>query len=81
MPRLQTTADRRRETIHPRRPRTAQAALYMCPLNAIRLNPEFKAEYQAMIRAGTAKVAIVAIMRKLATPSIRDRRKWSPTTP
>lgn len=53
----------------------------MCPLNAIRLNPEFKAEYQAMIRAGTAKVAIVAIMRKLATPSIRDRRKWSPTTP
>jgi transposase len=57
----------------------------MPALNAIRLNPEFKAKYQAMIRAGKpAKVAIVAIMRKLlilANALTRDKRKWSPTTP
>ena len=37
----------------------------MPALNAIRLNPEFKAKYEAMVKAGKpAKVAIVAIMRK-----------------
>jgi transposase len=66
---------------HPR----ARQALYMPALNAIRLNPEFKAKYQAMVKAGKpAKVAIVAITRKLlilANALIRDRRKWAPTNP
>ena len=59
--------------------------LSTCPLNAIRLNPEFKAKYEAMVKAGKpAKVAIVAIMRKLlilANALIRDRRKWAPANP
>ena len=38
----------------------------MPALNAIRLNPEFKAKYEAMVKAGKpAKVDIVPIMRKL----------------
>ena len=53
-------------------------------LNAIQFNPEFKAKYEAMIKAGKpAKVAIVAIMRKLlilANALIRDQRKWPPLT-
>ena len=57
----------------------------MPALNAIRLNPEFKAKYQAMVKAGKpAKVAIVATMRKLlilANALIRDRRKWVPANP
>ena len=57
----------------------------MPALNAIRCNPEFKAKYQAMIKAGKpAKVAIVAIMRKLlilANALIRDQRKWTPANP
>jgi transposase len=60
------------------RPRARQA-LYMPALNAIRLNPEFKAKCEAMAKAGKpAKVAVVAIMRKLlilANALIRDRRK------
>jgi transposase len=63
----------------------ARQALYMPALNAIRLNPEFKAKYQAMVKAGKpAKVAIVAIMRKLiilANALIRDQRKWAPANP
>ena len=51
----------------------------------IRLNPEFKAKYEAMVKAGKpAKVAIVAIMRKLlilANALIRDQRKWAPANP
>src|SRR5271166_2509413 len=40
------------------RPRARQA-LYMPALNAIRFNPEFKAKYEAMVKAGKpAKVAI-----------------------
>src|ERR1700729_1403659 len=62
------------------RPRARQA-LYMPALNANRLNPEFKAKYEAMVKAGKpAKVAIVAIMRKLlilANALIRDPRKWA----
>jgi hypothetical protein len=54
----------------------------MPALNAIRLNPEFKAEYEAMIKAGKpAKVAIVAITRKLlilANALIRNQLKWPP---
>jgi transposase len=44
-----------------------------------------QAKYQAMVKAGKpAKVAIVAIMRKLlilANALIRDQRKWSPPSP
>ena len=51
----------------------------MSALNALRLNPEFEAKYEAMVKAGKpAKVAIVGIMRKLlilANALIRDRRK------
>ena len=66
------------------RPRARQA-LYMPALNAVRFNPEFKAKYEAFVKAGKpAKVAIVAIMRKLlilANALIRDRRKWAPANP
>ena len=41
-------------------------ALYMPAMVAMRFNPDLKAKYDAMIKAGKhAKVAIVAIMRKL----------------
>ena len=57
----------------------------MPALNAIRCNPELKTKYQAMIKAGKpAKVAIVAIMRKLlilANALIRGQRKWAPAAP
>jgi len=57
----------------------------MPALNAIRLNPEFKAKYEAMVKAGKpAKVAIVAIMRKLlilANALIRGQRKRGPHRP
>jgi transposase len=63
----------------------ARKALYMAALNAIRFNPQSKAKYQAMIKAGKpAKVAIVAVMRKLiilANALLRDKRKWSPAAP
>jgi transposase len=71
----------------------ARKALYMAALNAIRFNPQSKAKYQAMIKAGyqamikagkPAKVAIVAVMRKLiilANALLRDKRKWSPAAP
>jgi hypothetical protein len=66
------------------RPR-AKRALYMPALNAIRCNPEFKAKYEAMIKAGKpTKVAIVAIKRKLlilANALIRGQRKWAPAAP
>jgi len=73
-----------RRSIRGGRPR-ARRALYMPALNAIRFNPEFKAKYQAMIKAGKPpKVAIVAVMRKLfilANALIRDQRKWTPEAP
>jgi transposase len=63
----------------------ARKALTMAALNAIRFNPQSKAKHQAMIKAGKpAKVAIVAVMRKLiilANALLRDKRKWSPETP
>lgn len=56
-------------------------AIYMPALVAIRFNPPLKAKYDALCRAGKpAKVAIVAIMRKLviiANALIRDNRKWT----
>ena len=41
-------------------------ALYMPALVAMRFNPDLKAKYQAMIKAGKPpKVALTALMRKL----------------
>ena len=45
------TARRRKRSIRGGRPRARQA-LYMPALDAIRLNPEFKAKYEAMVKAG-----------------------------
>ena len=60
----------------------ARKALYMPAINAIRPKGPFSQKYQAMIKAGKpAKVAIVAIMRKmlnLANALLRDRRTWTP---
>lgn len=57
----------------------------MAALSAIRFNPQLKTKYDALINAGKpAKVALVAVMRKLlilANPLIRDNRKWAPTAP
>jgi transposase len=57
-------------------------ALYMPALVAIRFNPPLKAKYLALRAAGKpAKVAIVAIMRKLlilANALLRDQRMWTP---
>ena len=55
-------------------------ALYMPALVAMRHNPDFKAKYQAMIKAGKPpKVAITALMRKLielANALIKADRTW-----
>lgn len=57
-------------------------ALYMPALVAIRFNPDMKAKYQAFIAAGKpAKVAITAIMRKLAILAnalLRRGTTWQP---
>jgi transposase len=57
-------------------------ALYMPALVAIRFNPPLKAKYLALRKAGKpAKVAIVAVMRKLivlANALLRDQRMWTP---
>ena len=57
-------------------------ALYMPALVAIRFNPDMKARYERLRKAGKpAKVAITAVMRKLlelANTLIRDDRKWAP---
>ncbi len=59
-------------------------ALYMPALVAIRFNDELAAKYKTMIDAGKpAKVAIVAVMRKLiitANALLRDERKWQNNT-
>jgi transposase len=53
----------------------------MPALVAIRFNPPLKATYLALRAAGKpAKVAIVAIMRRLvviANTLLRDHRKWT----
>ena len=55
-------------------------ALYMPALVAMRFNPDLKAKYQAMIKAGKPpKVALTALMRKLielANALIKADRKW-----
>ncbi|AGI73690.1 putative IS110 family transposase [Octadecabacter arcticus 238] len=55
-------------------------ALYMPALVAMRHNPDFKAKYQALIKAGKPpKVAITALMRKLielANALIKADRNW-----
>jgi transposase len=60
-------------------------ALYMPALTAITHHPEYSVKYKALIKAGKpAKVALVAIMRKLlllANALLRDKRKWSPEAP
>lgn len=60
-------------------------ALYMPALTAARFNPDLKAVYDRLRAAGKpAKVALVAVMRKLlilANALIRDDREWSPNAP
>ena len=55
-------------------------ALYMPALVAMRFNPDLKAKYQAMIKAGKPpKVALTALMRKLielANALIKANRIW-----
>ena len=57
----------------------------MAALSAIRFNPQLKIKYETLIKAGKpAKVALVAVMRKLiilANALIRDNRKWTPKAP
>lgn len=57
-------------------------ALYMPALVAMRFNPDLKAKYSALREAGKpAKVAIVALMRKLIETGnalIKNDRFWSP---
>jgi transposase len=57
-------------------------ALYMPALVAIRFNADMKAKYQALIAAGKPpKVAITAIMRKLAILAnalLRKQQNWAP---
>ena len=59
-------------------------ALYMPALVAMRCNPDLKAKYEALRAAGKpAKVAIVAIMRKLvetANALVKADRIWVPKT-
>jgi transposase len=56
-------------------------ALYMPALVAIRFNHQLKEKYEALRQTGKpAKVAIVAVMRKIviiANALIRDNRKWT----
>lgn len=59
-------------------------ALYMPALVAMRYNPELKAKYETLRAVGKpAKVAIVAVMRKLiemANALVKADRKWTPKT-
>ncbi len=59
-------------------------ALYMSALVAIRHNPEMVLQYTKLKTKGKpAKVAIVAIMRKIiiiANTLVKEDRKWSPKT-
>jgi transposase len=60
-----------------------RTALYMAALSAVKFYPACKAKYDAMIKAGKlAKVALVAVMRKLlivANALLRDKRQWTPS--
>src|ERR1700677_220035 len=59
-------------------------ALYMPALVAARFNPDMKAKYALLIKAGKpAKVALTAIMRKLvvlANVLLKANRPWTPKT-
>ena len=59
-------------------------ALYMPAVVAMRFNPDLKAKYDQLRAVGKpAKVAIVAIMRKLiemANALVKADRKWVPKT-
>ncbi|OEC96260.1 IS110 family transposase [Rhizobium sp. YK2] len=59
-------------------------ALYMPALVATRFNPDLKAKYDTLRKAGKPpKVAITAIMRKLvvlANALLRKQQKWTPKT-
>jgi transposase len=60
-------------------------ALYMPALVAMRFNPDLKTKYEALRTTGKpAKVAIVAVMRKLiemANALVKADRMWTPKTP
>ena len=60
-------------------------ALYMAALSPMTHHPEYSIKYDAMIKKGKlAKVALVAIMRKLvilANALLRDKQKWSHSAP
>ena len=57
-------------------------ALYMPALNAIRHTPDMRRTYERLVAAGKpAKVAIVAVMRKLlilANTLLAEGRPWEP---
>ena len=57
-------------------------ALYMAAVSAMRFNPELRAFYTRLRQAGkAAKLAIVAVARKLLTIAnamVRDMKPWSP---
>ena len=61
-----------------------RCALYMPALVATRFDPDMKAKYAQLIKAGKpAKVAITAIMRKilvLANALLKAQRLWTPKT-
>lgn len=61
----------------------ARKSLYMAALSAIRFNPVLKPFYQYLIAKGKkAKVAIVAVMRKIAitlNALLRDNKNWEPS--
>ena len=56
-------------------------ALYMAALSAARSSPRLKAFYQALAqRAGSKKLALIAVARKLLTclnAMIRDQKQWT----
>jgi transposase len=60
-------------------------ALYMAALSAARYNPDLKAVYQRLRKAGKPpKVALTAVMRKLvvlANTLLTQNRLWTPTQP
>ena len=66
-----------------RRTAILRNALYMPALSAARFNPQLSNVYQALRNEGKeAKVALVAVMRKLlilANTLIRENREWSKT--
>ena len=60
----------------------ARKAIYMAALSAIRYNPAMKVFYQRLREKGKmAKVAIVAVMRKIIitlNAMVRDNKNWEP---